>query len=252
MITNLELNSYLQNFLAVANFDDYAPNGMQIEGKFEIRRICTAVTASLDVIREAVAKQADALLVHHGYFWRGENPVICGMKYQRIANLIEHHISLFAYHLPLDCHPTLGNNACLAKMFNLTDIKMHKVGKIANLLWSGKLTEPLTAKFFTEQLKLKLGREPIHIGNPDSLIKSIALCSGAAQDYIEDAKALGVDAYLSGEISERTFYQAEELGINYFSGGHHATERYGIQELGQHLANQFGLWHHFIDSANPI
>lgn len=252
MILRKDLASYLHEFLGCANFNDYAPNGVQIEGKHEVRRICTAVTAAAETIEQAIALKADALLVHHGYFWRGEEPVITGMKRQRISKLLNHEISLFAYHLPLDCHPKLGNNACLAKLFNIDAPKMHSVGKTPNLLWSGALEKPLTADTFMLQLETALKRVPLHIAGTSKPIKSLAWCSGAAQDYIEEAYHLGVDAYLSGEISERTYYQAKELGIHYFACGHNATELYGIQELGKHLVAQFGLEHHFIDSANPV
>jgi dinuclear metal center YbgI/SA1388 family protein len=247
-----ELAAYLHELLACATMDDYAPNGVQIEGAGQIRKICTAVTASLDAINQAVSLKADALLVHHGYFWRGEAPLITGTKRERIAKLINHDLNLFAYHLPLDCHTELGNNACLAKLFNLESIKQHQVGKTANLLWSGSLAKPISAEDFAKQIKDKLHRTPLHISGTEKTIYRLAWCSGAAQDFIEQADSLGVDAYLSGEISERTYYQAKELGIHYFACGHHATERYGVQALGNHLANKYGLEHYFIDSSNPV
>ena len=252
MITRSELSLYLHDFLNCARYTDYAPNGVQIEGKEEITRICTAVTASEDVISEAVALQADALLVHHGYFWRGEDPVITGMKRQRIGKLLSHNINLFAYHLPLDCHIELGNNACLAKLLLIDSVQMHKAGNTENLLWSGKLLNPMTGNIFTEFLENKLGRKPLHIEGNNKTINSIAWCSGGAQDFIVDAAKLGVDAYLSGEVSERTYYQAKELGIHYYSCGHHATERFGVQALGQYLASHFKIEHSFIDSDNPV
>jgi len=252
VITRDELTSYLHELLACAAFDDYAPNGIQVEGTGQIHRICTAVTASLDAIEKAISFRAEALLVHHGYFWRGETPVIRGMKRERIGKLINHGMTLFAYHLPLDCHPEFGNNACLATLFNIKSIKMHKVGKTANLLWSGALENPLTADEFQNLIQDKLQRKPLYIPGGKKTIRHLAWCSGAAQDFIEDAHALGVDAYLSGEVSERTYYQAKELGVHYFACGHHATERYGIQALGNHLAYKFGIDHLFIDSSNPI
>lgn len=248
----VDLAAYLHELLACANFDDYAPNGLQIEGAKHIKCLCTAVTASLDAINRAVELQADALLVHHGYFWRGEAPEIIGMKRERIARLIENNISLFAYHLPLDCHAEFGNNACLARLFNFSSIKKHTVGKTRDLLWSGSLTKSLTAKKFFFLLQDKLGREPLYLAGSEKPIQRVAWCSGAAQDFIEDAYNLGVDAYFSGEISERTYYQAKELGIHYFACGHHATERYGIQALGHHIAAKYELEYHFIDSPNPV
>jgi dinuclear metal center YbgI/SA1388 family protein len=252
VITRGDLSLYLHEFLNCDRYNDYAPNGMQVEGKEQIKRICTAVTASEEVISQAVTWKADALLVHHGYFWRGEDPVITGMKRQRISKLLLHNINLFAYHLPLDCHIEIGNNAGLAKLLLLESVQMHKAGNTENLLWSGKLPNPMDSRIFTQFLEKILGRKPLHIAGNNKMISSIAWCSGAAQDFIEDACRLGVDAYLSGEVSERTYYQAIELGIQYYSCGHHATERYGVQSLGQYLSRSFELEHLFIDSNNPI
>ncbi len=252
MIKRDDLAAYLHELLDCVNFEDYAPNGIQVEGKAEIQKICTAVTASLDAVTQALDLHADALLVHHGYFWRGENPVLIGMKRERVAKLIQNNLSLFAYHLPLDCHVEFGNNACLARLLDLSNIKTHKVGKTKDLLWTGSLQNSMTVQQFSSHLQEKLGRDPLYIEGSDRPIKHLALCSGAAQDFIEDAHKLGVDAYLSGEISERTYYQAKELGIHYFSCGHHATERYGIQALGNHLASRFQLEHYFLDSFNPV
>lgn len=252
MITRQALSHYLDDFLDCANFNDYAPNGLQIEGQVNIQRICTAVTASQAVIEKAIDLQADALLVHHGYFWRGENPQLTGMKRQRIGRLLQHNINLYAYHLPLDCHQLIGNNACLGQLLNVQQIKTHTAGKTTNLLWTGVLSQPLTVIELSHMLQQQLQQEPIHVGNGQPHIRHIGWCSGAAQDFIEEAHQIGVDAYLSGEISERTYYIAQELGIHYFACGHHASERYGIQALGVHLVQQFGLEHQFIDSDNPI
>jgi dinuclear metal center YbgI/SA1388 family protein len=252
VITRKELSVYLNDFLSCGLYNDYAPNGIQVEGKDKIQRICTAVTASDDVISQAVAWQADALLVHHGYFWRGEDPVITGIKRQRISKLLNNNLTLFAYHLPLDCHLELGNNACLAKLLLVDSVQMHKAGKTENLLWSGKLNKSMSGQELAVFLENTLGRKPLYIAANDKMIRSIAWCSGGAQDFIEDAALLGVDAYLSGEVSERTYYQAKELGVHYYSCGHHATERYGIQALGNYLSQHFQLKHVFIDSDNPV
>ncbi|TAL63769.1 MAG: Nif3-like dinuclear metal center hexameric protein [Legionella sp.] len=252
MITRSELTQYLDEFLNCRRYQDYAPNGLQVEGKEQIQRLCTAVTASDEVISQAVAWQADALLVHHGYFWRGEDPTIVGIKRQRISKLLNHNLNLFAYHLPLDCHIELGNNACLAKLFAVNNVQMHKVDKVENILWSGELNKEQSIAEFGQFIEKQLGRTPQIISAQEKPIRRIAWCSGAAQDYLEQASRLGVDAYLSGEISERTYYQAKELGINYFCCGHHATERYGIQALGKQLTSQFALEHCYIESDNPI
>lgn len=252
MISRNELERYLNTYLDSASFNDYAPNGLQVMGADKISHLCTAVTASVEAIELAIAKKADALLVHHGYFWKGEDPTIRGIKHQRLSRLLAHEINLFAYHLPLDCHPQLGNNACLGNLLDLTNIQMHSARNTINLLWSGKFKKAHNPEEFSKQIENKLGRKPLHISGSSKVIETIAWCSGAAQDFIEEAYKLGVDAYLSGEVSERTYYQARELGMHYFAAGHHATERYGIQALGEHLASQFDLKHHFIDSNNPV
>lgn len=252
MIHRDELKAFLDDYLACTTFHDAAPNGIQVEGKSNIKRICTAVTASNDVIARAIHCKADALLVHHGYFWRGEDPVLTGMKRTRIGQLLRHDLNLFAYHLPLDCHPELGNNARIGRLLHAQDIRMHMAGKTPNLLWTGYLHAPLTPKQFTHQLTDHFKRKPLHIAGNDQDIHHIAWCSGGAQDYIEDAHRLGADAYISGEISERTFYQAQELNIHYFACGHHATERYGIQALGEFLQERLGLTHQFLDTDNPV
>lgn len=248
----IDLISYLADYLAVNNFEDYAPNGLQIEGKDTVELICTAVTASHAAIEQAAAMQADALLVHHGFFWRGESSVITGMKKRRIKALMDSNINLLAYHLPLDCHSDLGNNACFADLLDVQSVEKTAVGKTPNLLWSGQLSRTWTVQDFSDLIAEKLKRTPMTIACSDRPIQSIAWCTGAAQDFIEQAHYLGVDAYLSGEISERTYYQAQELGLHYFACGHHASERLGIRALGQHLSAQFGLRHYFIDGDNPV
>lgn len=252
MITTNELEIYLNQYLSSDKFEDYAPNGLQIEGKNEINQICSAVTASLDVIETAITRQADALIVHHGYFWKGENNIIRGIKRERIGKIIENNINLFAYHLPLDTHLDIGNNICLAELLDFKSPQGFKAQKIDNLLWSGFLSNPLSTEDFCSFLSEKLNRKPLLIAGSNSVIEKVAWCSGAAQDLIEHAYNLGADAFISGEVSERTYHQAKELGIDYFACGHHATERYGIQALGQHLSTKFGLRHHFIDSDNPV
>jgi len=252
MIGRDELANYLSDYLAISTFTDYAPNGLQVEGKQKINRICTAVTASQDVIEKAVQLGADALLVHHGYFWPGEEAVLTGMKRKRIHQLMLHDLNLFAYHLPLDCHLELGNNACIGRCLDLQDIASHTAGKCSHLLWTGSVKHPLPVEKFTAQLTSVFKRQPQAIHGTDKPIHHIAWCSGAAQDFIVDAHRLGVDTYISGETSERTYYQAIELGMHYFGCGHHATERFGIQALGVFLAERFSLESQFIDSDNPV
>lgn len=252
MIERDHLVDYLSDYLSCRLFQDYVPNGLQIEGRKKITQICTAVTASDSVVAHACVLQADALIVHHGYFWRGESLVISGMKRQRIGRIMASNMNLFAYHLPLDCHPDLGNNACLAELLGVNSVQMHSAGQTSNLLWTGYLPEASQASELSALIERKLKRKPLCLSTHDRPIHRLAWCSGAAQDFIEQAHQLGADAYLSGEISERTYYQAQELGIHYYACGHHATERYGIQALGQHLSAQFDLRHQFIDSDNPV
>jgi dinuclear metal center YbgI/SA1388 family protein len=251
-MTRTELSTYLNDYLQVDLYQDYAPNGLQIEGKNNILRIFTAVSASESVILEACSRSADALLVHHGFFWRGEESTLLGMKRRRLGHIMAHDLNLFGFHLPLDCHLEIGNNACIAKLLNVRDIKTHCQGKNRDLLWSGRLEQPFNPTDFSQFLQKKFSREPIHMPCAKSAIEHIAWCSGAAQDFIEDAAKLGVDAYISGEVSERTYYQAQELNTHYFACGHHATERYGIQALGEHLKLRFGLLHTFLDANNPV
>lgn len=251
MIKRDKLVSYINSYLSCTNFKDYAPNGLQVEGCDDIKKICTSVTAGKDSIEKAIENGADALLVHHGYFWRGEKPVVTGVMKRRLSLLLQNDLNLLAYHLPLDAHKLVGNNACLAKKFNVKNITQHSINDVPDILWMGELDSEISPHNF-EDFLTKILQRPMHLLGGDKKIKKIAWCSGAAQDLIEEAAFLGADAYISGESSERTFYLARELGIHYFCCGHHATERYGIQALGKHLSDKFKLEHHFIDSNNPV
>ena len=246
-----ELECYLNKLLNVGKFRDYAPNGLQVEGKSEIRRIVTGVTACQALLDAAVAHQADAVLVHHGYFWKGESPVVKGMKRQRLATLLQHDINLFGYHLPLDAHPTLGNNAQLGALLGIQNSVVMDERELQGVGNWGEFPEVLSLQALTTRVASALGREPLMIAGGDHPIQRIAWCSGGAQGYIQQAFELGADVYLSGEISEQTVHFARENGIHYCAAGHHATERYGILALGNHLAEQFGLEHIFVDINNP-
>ncbi|MBO2637433.1 Nif3-like dinuclear metal center hexameric protein [Shewanella algae] len=246
-----ELRQYLGEFLQLDKFRDYAPNGLQVEGKAEIRKIVTGVTACQALIDRAVEAGADALLVHHGFFWKNEPEVLTGMKQRRIKSLLLNDINLFGYHLPLDAHPMLGNNAELGRELGV--IEPEAVETVAQgLLWQGVLDSPMTAKDLSALLEQRLGQAPLHLDGGERNIQKLAWCTGGAQDYIDAASALGVDAFISGEASERTFHSAVEQGIHYFGAGHHATERFGIKALGEHLAREFELEHEFIDIPNPV
>ncbi len=248
MIALYDLEKYINELLGIDQFNDYAPNGLQVEGRQEVRKIATGVTASQSLLDQAIAWGADAILVHHGYFWRGEDQPIVGMKQRRIKSLLQADVSLLGYHLPLDAHPELGNNAQLAKRIGMTvsDTFAKGVGFV------GMLQTPCSGAHLAQSIAQSLQREPLHIAGSDRHIQSIAWCSGGAQGYLAEAAALGVDAYLTGEASEQSYHQAMELGIHFFAAGHHATERYGIQALGEYLVQQFGLEHHFFEIPNPI
>jgi dinuclear metal center YbgI/SA1388 family protein len=243
------LNNYLNTLLTPERFQDYCPNGLQVEGKQEIHKIVTGVTASMALLQAAQRAKADAILVHHGYFWRGESLPIVGIKKQRIAFLLAHELNLFAYHLSLDAHPEVGNNVQLAKKLDLT-ISAWAGDK--NILAIAELPETQALQTFVQKIEQRLARQPLVVGDLQRSIRKVALCTGAAQSYIEAAVAEGVDVFISGEISEQTVHIARETGVSYISAGHHATERYGIQALGVHLAEKFNLAHEFIDIENPV
>lgn len=239
------------HYLDAARISDYCPNGLQVEGRGEVRRIVSGVTASQALLDAAVALDADLVLVHHGYFWKSENPCITGIKQRRLKTLLAHDISLLAYHLPLDLHPEVGNNVQLARLLGLTVEGPLEPGNPRSVGLQGSLAEALAPAEFAARVAALLGREPLLVdaGRP---IRRIGWCTGAAQGYIEQAVAAGLDAYLSGEISESTVHSARENGISYFAAGHHATERYGVQALGDWLAARFGVEHRFVDCANPV
>ena len=251
MVQLKDLLNYSDNMLEIDRFNDYCPNGLQVEGKQEVNKVVSGVTASQALIDAAIEEKADVLLVHHGYFWKGEDARIVGLKYKRIRSLIEAGISLLAYHLPLDAHPLYGNNAKLSDLLDFDIAGSFPSSKDAVGMY-GTLKTPMSAADFSEKISTSLGRTPLHIGEKSEQIHTIAWCSGAAQSYIEAAAELGVDAYLTGEVSEQTVHIARDLGVHFYAAGHHATERYGVQALGEHLASHFGLKHQFIDIANPV
>jgi len=246
-----ELVAYINKLLNIDAFDDYCPNGLQVEGRASVSRLVSGVTASQALIEAALERDADAVLVHHGYFWRGEDPCISGMKRKRLHALLNADLGLLAYHLPLDAHPELGNNAQLARLLDIT-VKGGFAGQSPAIALEGELGKSMTGEQLIDFIRDKLGRSPLHIPGRSSSIHTIGWCTGAAQQFIEQASALGLDAYLSGEISEQTVHAARELGIHYFAAGHHATERYGVTALGEHLASKFNIEHEFIDIDNPV
>lgn len=246
-----DLAKYLAQLLEVPRFRDYCPNGLQVEGKPQIGFLVSGVTASLALIEAALDLGADAILVHHGYFWRDENPCIIGHRHRRLKQLLQNDVSLFAYHLPLDQHPQLGNNAQLARQLGL--LAEGRFGE-NDLGWLGTVPQNLarTVGDLARLVESRLGRPPLLIGDPAQSLGKIAWCSGAAQGLLQDAALAGASAYLSGEISEQTVHLARETGVAYLACGHHATERYGVEALGGHLADHFGLRHQFVEIDNPV
>jgi dinuclear metal center YbgI/SA1388 family protein len=246
-----ELAEYLARTLDITRFRDYCPNGLQVEGRSEIKTLVTGVTASLALIEAAIDARADAILVHHGYFWRGEDPRVVGTRQRRLKLLLANDLNLFAYHLPLDMHAEFGNNVQLAQRLGLKATA--RFGE-DDLGWLGltQNTAIETVGQLASVVETALGRTPLLIGDPMQQLGKIGWCTGAAQNVLADAIAAGANTYLSGEISEPTVHLARESGVAYLACGHHATERYGVQALGTHLAERFGLQHRFIDIANPV
>lgn len=251
-VSLIELELELRQVLHPEQFSDYCPNGLQVQGRENVSKLVTGVTACQGLIDAAVEAGADAILVHHGYFWRGEDQSISGIKKSRIETLLKNDISLLAYHLPLDVHREFGNNVQLAEVLEI-EIE-GELGKQNNhpIGLTGAPRRELDFDSLGALITEKLGRKPLAVAGTSKNIRSIAWCTGAAQNYIELAVAAGVDAYITGEVSEPTVHIARESGIHFFSAGHHATERYGVQALGGYLAEKFGLDHQFIDIDNPV
>ncbi|MFO8152717.1 Nif3-like dinuclear metal center hexameric protein [Thioalkalivibrio sp.] len=238
----------LDRILEPERFEDYCPNGLQVEGRPEIRRIISGVTASHALIRAAAEQEADLILVHHGYFWRGEPQPVVGMKRRRLQALLQHDINLVAYHLPLDAHPELGNNAQLGLELGLVpegSLRPDGIGLV------GRLPEPCPPEQLAIRIGAVLGRQPTWVQGGAHPVRRLAWCTGGAQSMLATAAGHGVDAFISGEISEQTTHEARELGVHYFAAGHHATERYGPRALGAWCAERFGVDHRFIDIPNP-
>ncbi|MGD2137535.1 MAG: Nif3-like dinuclear metal center hexameric protein [Gammaproteobacteria bacterium] len=251
-MTLKELVDYTNELLAADSFRDYAPNGLQVEGRTQVNLIVSGVTASLELVEAGIAAGADALLVHHGYFWKGESARVTGMKRRRLQRLLGTDTSLLAYHLPLDAHPELGNNAQLARVLGFETAGPLGGDDGTGIGCFGALPGPLDGQALAALIQERLGRKPLHIPGRRNPVHTLGWCTGAAQSYIEAAVERGLDAFISGEISEQTVHVVRECGIHYFSAGHHATERYGVRALGEHLAGHFGIRHRFIDIANPV
>lgn len=247
-----QLCEFCDDYLSVSDFDDYCPNGLQVEGSDEVNHIVAGVTASLDLIEAAIEQKADTLLVHHGYFWKGEAQPLTGFKGRRIRALIKNNINLIAFHLPLDAHPEVGNNAQLGRVMGwAVESSFGNLG-LHDIVLSGTLAAPMTLDELSESIATRLNTKPLSISSGDRPVRTVAWCTGAAQDYIEQAAERGIDAFISGEVSEHTFHFAKEAGIHYIAAGHHATERYGVQALAAVIEEKFGVRQQFIDIPNPV
>lgn len=247
-----DIVAFTDEYLNVRNFKDYCPNGLQVEGGGEVRKIVSGVTASQALIDGAIKHQADIILVHHGFFWRGEAQAIVGIKKQRINALLRRDVSLLAYHLPLDAHAVSGNNVQLAQKLGLQPIDTFGregdgIGVIA------ESSVGISAANFSAHIRSVLNRNPVHLGASQiKKIQKVAICTGGAQSYFQSAIDAGVDAFITGEVSESCYHLAIESGVDYFSCGHHATERYGVQALGELLAEKFMIEHQYIEINNPV
>lgn len=253
MITRQAFEQHLNQLLKPEQIKDFCPNGLQIQGADKVNKVITGVTASQALINEAIVQNADALLVHHGFFWKNESYAITGMKYKRIKALLDNNISLFAYHLPLDIHPELGNNAQLAQLLNILPTGPLELDNPLSVAVQGELVLPVSGGKLSERITNALGRECLHIAPPSNKeIKTVAWCTGGGQGYIELAAEQGIDAFITGEGSEQTTHVAHEMDIHFFSAGHHATERYGAKALAEHINQHLPITAEFIDINNPI
>ena len=250
-VMRAELTQFFYENGLISTISDYCPNGLQVEGKDQIKVIVSGVTASLALIDAAIALSADCIIVHHGYFWRGENPVIVGQKYQRVKKLILHDINLFGFHLPLDLHPVWGNNVQLARVLGF-DIESNFGDKNLGFLGNSVQHNGQSLAQLSSWISHQLGRAPLLIGDPNQTVGKIAWCTGAAQSMLQEAIDAGASVFMSGEISESTVHLARESGVAYLACGHHATERYGIAALGAAIVERFGITHHFVDVPNPV
>ena len=244
-----ELVNYTEQLLDAARFRDYCPNGLQVQGKDEVNVLVSGVTASLALIEAAINLKADAILVHHGWFWKSEDARVVGTKHKRLKLLMQHDINLLAYHLPLDAQVELGNNVQLAKKLGF---ELEGWFGEQNVAAYGKLPKAMSLKVLGSHIQQALQREPLIVGDSDKTIRRVAWCTGAAQDYLAQAVDLGVDVFITGEASEQTVHLARESGVAFIAAGHHATERYGVQALGAHLAQRFGVTHQFVEIDNPV
>ena len=244
-----KMQAALNVLLEPQRFQDFAPNGLQVEGREQIDIVVSGVTASQALLNAAIALKADAVLVHHGYCWRSEDPCLVGMKGRRVQTLMQADINLFAYHLPLDCHRELGNNAGLGRALGVPQFGPLIPEEPTLPVFVGELSEVLSQVQVAESLSKELGRQVLSEG--DRAIRRIAWCTGGGQGYIDKAADAGADLFVTGEVSEQTIHIARERDIGFIAAGHHATERFGVQSVGSWLSRELGVKHHFVDDDNP-
>tara|TARA_R110002049_G_scaffold182041_2_gene349609 strand:+ start:35594 stop:36352 length:759 start_codon:yes stop_codon:yes gene_type:complete len=251
MSTLAEITDFADNYLRIASFKDYCPNGLQVEGRQNVVKIASAVTASMAIIEQILEWGADCLIVHHGYFWKNERVQVVGMKKRRLQALLGADVSLLAYHLPLDAHPVVGNNAQIAERLGISNLQpLQKSSKtpVGNV---GTLEDSIDIQQFVDNCSNALVTDPIHINSGPRQVQRIAWCTGGAQHMITDAVDCQADVYLTGEISEQTVHIARECNIHFIAAGHHATERYGVQAMAALLGEKFNLEHQYFDEINP-
>ncbi len=251
MATQQQLLAAFDALLAPERFQDFGPNGLQVEGRTEVRRIVSGVTASLALIEAAVDAGADAIFVHHGLFWRGQDGRVTGWMKQRLARLLAHDINLFAYHLPLDAHAELGNNAQFGRLLGLQAPSRFGEQDLGFLGGRADGSPFADLAALTRHLEASLGRPVLSVAGAPGPLSRIAWCTGGAQAYFEAAIAAGAQVFLTGEISEPQAHYARECGVSFAACGHHATERYGAPAVAAHVAAQLGIEHRFIDIPNP-
>ena len=255
-VSTKTLAAWLDTTLQAQRFKDYCPNGLQLEGKSEIGHIITGVTATQVLLEAAVAQGADAVLVHHGWFWKNENPCVVGPKRARIALALKHDLNVFAYHLPLDAHPALGNNVQLANVLGLVPDRDGDGHPLTTgpegLIWLGRSRDDKTLGELGDSICKGLQRQPLIVGDLQQNLGRIAWCTGGAQGMMQAAIDAGATVYITGEASEPNFHLANETGTGFIAAGHHATERYGVRALGAAIADEFGIRVDFMDIDNPI
>lgn len=252
-VSRAHLVRYLDEVLEAAGQQDYGPNGLQVEGREKIGKLATGVSACRELHERAAAWGADAVLVHHGVFWRFlAPPTLTGYFYRRVEPLVRHGMSLLAYHLPLDRHPTLGNNALIAAGLGVVERRPFGVYEGRPVGWSGRLAAPAPIAELVARCRTLFAQEPLHFPGGPAEVRTVGIISGGAQGELYQAIAAGLDLYLTGEASEWVMNVAREAGIHYLACGHYATERLGVRALGEHLAARFGLDVQFIDVPNPV